>query len=132
MSIGTYLPGLESIQNKPKLPVTISQRGTSQHFTTLLDADGWIGPDGKPLEVRTQVDGIKNRKQLVAVIDTGFSLSQVPGYIADAIYSRYDGANFTNITRFGEVWTVPCDKEVLMTLKFGGESYPIHPLDATL
>ena len=32
----------------------------------------------------------------------------------------------------GNIWQLPCDKEVNITFKFGGKSYPIHPLDATI
>jgi hypothetical protein len=32
----------------------------------------------------------------------------------------------------GEVWTIPCDAEVNITIKIGGVTFPIHPLDTSL
>ncbi len=52
--------------------------------------------------------------------------------MADAIYSRVSGAEYRNITDIGEIWIVPCDEEVNITFKFSGNSYHIHPLDATM
>ncbi len=52
--------------------------------------------------------------------------------VADAIYSRFPGAEYHNVTGLGEVWIVPCDQEVNITFKFSGNSYYIHPLDATM
>jgi hypothetical protein len=74
---------LSSITNQPKLDVTIvstSQTG-NQHFQVLLDTDGLYGPDNKTVTVETDVDSTKNDKQLTAVVDTGFSLSQLPSYV---------------------------------------------------
>lgn len=53
--------------------------------------------------------------------------------IAAAIYSRVPGAKLANIDAFASpVWTVPCDFELNITLKFGGVAYPVHPLDTVM
>ena len=57
--------------------VSVFQSG-SQHWQTLIDEDGILGPDGQPIAVATVVDKTSNGKRLTAVFDTGFSLSQVP------------------------------------------------------
>lgn len=134
LSIGETLDGLDAVLNQPKLPVTIVpvRQAGDQHFQVLLDQNGFIGPDGQPIAVTTEVSGAKNPNQLTAVVDTGFSLTQVPRALADGVYSRFDGSEFVNVTGIGPVWIVPCDLEVNMTLKFGGVSYPVHPMDATL
>lgn len=80
LTIGEILPGFENITSQPKLTVTdvpIWEVG-DQHFQVLLDADGIIGPTGQPVKVKTAVDETKNKKQVTAIVDTGFSLSQVP------------------------------------------------------
>ncbi|KAK0487696.1 aspartic peptidase domain-containing protein [Armillaria novae-zelandiae] len=134
ISIGELLDGYSDVQSEPKLEVTIVPDGNSvyQHFQILLDEDGIIGPDGKPISIITGVNQTSNPRQATAVLDTGFSLSQVPKSVADAIYSRFSGAEYNNVTGIGEVWIVPCDEEVNITFKFGGNSYYIHPLDATM
>jgi hypothetical protein len=50
-----------AVTNQPKLPVTVlpgSDAG-NQHFQMLLDADGFIGPDGQPIAVTSAVSGTK-------------------------------------------------------------------------
>ncbi|KAJ8080232.1 hypothetical protein PM082_017062 [Marasmius tenuissimus] len=144
ISIGEILPTppsfaaqgihLENITSQPKLPVNILpvRKKTDQHFQILLDEDGIVGPDGHPIPFCTTVSGQKNTKQAVAVVDTGFSLTQVPRSVADAFYSRHDGAEFTNVTGIGGTWIMPCNQEVNLTFSVGGQKFPIHPLDATL
>ena len=52
--------------------------------------------------------------------------------MADAIYSRFDGATYTNVTGVGAVYTLPCEIEVNVTIKIAGRAYPVHPLDTNL
>jgi len=42
------------------------------------------------------------------------------------------GAQYQNVSDVGAAWTVPCDVEVNITFKIGGNSFPVHPLDATM
>ncbi|KAK0464234.1 aspartic peptidase domain-containing protein [Desarmillaria tabescens] len=134
ISIGELIPGYSSVENEPKLDVTIVpvRASSDQHFQILLDQNGLLGSDGQPASITTEVQQTSNSKQATAVVDTGFSLSQVPKSVADAIYSRFSGAEYHNITGIGEAWLVPCDQEVNITFKFSSISYPIHPLDATM
>ncbi|PBK97381.1 acid protease [Armillaria gallica] len=134
ISIGELLDGYSDVESQPKLEVTVVPDVDSiqQHFQILLDEDGIIGPDGKPIPITTAVEQTSNSKQATAILDTGFALSQVPKSVADAIYSGFSGAEYLNITGIGEVWIVPCDEEVNVTFKFSGNSYHVHPLDATM
>ena len=52
--------------------------------------------------------------------------------VADAFYARVPGAQLTNYSGLGEVYTLPCDVELNVTFKFANVSYPIHPLDTSL
>lgn len=77
-TISEVVPGFESILNEPKLPVvkvhTLTDR--DQHWQVLTDKNGFIGPDGQPI----QHDSIAPKApddQLVVVIDSGFTLPQV-------------------------------------------------------
>ena len=132
ITVGELVPGFENITTMPKLPVArVSLREKiDQHWQVLLDKDGITGPDGKVINATSIVDG---GKRLNAVLDTGFSLSQVPRQIADAIYGRIPGATFGAVGRgVGETWKFPCDVEVNLTISIGGVKYPIHPLDTSL
>jgi hypothetical protein len=134
ITIGDVLSGFEDVMNQPNLPVTIvvEQRKADQHFQVLLDEDGLIGPDGQPIPLHTNVNTTANQNQATVVVDTGFSLSQIPKDTAETIYSRYQGAELSTIDTVGQVWIVPCSQEVNITFKLAGQRYPIHPLDATL
>ncbi|PBK75119.1 acid protease [Armillaria solidipes] len=134
MSIGELLDGYSNVESEPKLEVTIVpvRESGGQHFQILLDEDGILGTDGKPISITTEVNQTSNSKQATAMLDTGYTLSQVPKSVADAIYSRVSGAEYRNVTDVGNVWIVPCDEEVNITFKFSGNSYHIHPLDATM
>lgn len=140
---------MQNITDQPKLTVKTvpSSRSGDQHWQVLLDPNGIIAPDGQPIALSSKVS---NTSSLTVMFDTGFSLNQVPKYglfswneetrshpgttryVADAIYSGFPGAQFTNVTATGPVWTLPCDIEVNTTLFFGNMSYPVHPLDTSL
>lgn len=53
---------------------------------------------------------------------------QVPRAVSDAIYGRVQGAEW-NVQN--SIWTIPCDQLLNLTFKFGGISFPIHPLDVS-
>ncbi|KAI0052291.1 acid protease [Auriscalpium vulgare] len=128
LTIGEAIPGYEKILEQPKVDV-VQVDPANQHWQVLLDEDGILGPDGQAIETLTGVSHPKNKKQLTAVFDTGFSLPQVPPTVAEAIYSRIPGARFSYNN---DTWVVPCTAEVNLTFKIAGQSYPVHPLDTTL
>ena len=132
ITIGELIPGFEKVKDMPKLPVAQVpvREKNDQHWQVLLDQGGITGPDKKTINVTSIVDG---GSRLNAVLDTGFSLSQVPRQLADAIYGRIPGATFGAVGRgVGETWRFPCDVEVNLTFSIGGVKYPIHPLDTSL
>ncbi|KAJ7914475.1 aspartic peptidase domain-containing protein [Mycena leptocephala] len=134
LTVGETLSNFTDIVNQPKLTVTevsITNQA-NQHFQVLLDANGFIGPDGNSIPITTEVGSTSNRKQATVVIDTGFSLPQVPSSVAKAIYSGFNGAELINDPSVGQIWLVPCTQEVNVTLKFGGKAFPVHPLDAAM
>lgn len=132
ITVGELVPGFENITQMPKLPVAqVSIRDTGdQHWQILLDKNGIIGPDGKVINVTSIVDG---GPRLNAVLDTGFTLPQVPRQVSDAIYGRIPGAVFGDAGNgAGQTWMFPCDVEVNLTFSIGGVNIPIHPLDTSL
>lgn len=52
-----------------------------------------------------------------------FTFPQVPRKVSDAIYGRVQGAEYDTKT---EMWLIPCDMEVNVTLKFGGVEFPLQ------
>ncbi|CDO76501.1 hypothetical protein BN946_scf184622.g9 [Trametes cinnabarina] len=139
LTVGEIIPGYEQVTSQPKLPVSVlsSDNSANQHWQVLLDSDGVIGPAGDnvidELNVKTVVGSTSNDKQLTVVLDTGYSLPQVPPAVAEAFYSKVPGASLVNRPDLdGQIWQIPCDKEVNVTFKFGGAEYPIHPLDTNL
>ncbi|KAF8895613.1 aspartic peptidase domain-containing protein [Infundibulicybe gibba] len=133
-TVGEVAKGYEDIINEPRLPVTdvpLDQRG-NQHFQILLDADGIYGPDGKVIPITTMAKETTDKKQATAIIDTGFTFPQVPAAVAKAIYGRIPGAEIMDIPTLGDIWILPCDREVNITFSLGGKKFPIHPLDATM
>ncbi|KAF8443005.1 aspartic peptidase domain-containing protein [Boletus edulis BED1] len=131
LSIGEVLPDYQDILNQPRLPVTISPINGSQHWQTLLDFNGIIGPNGTQIGIKTQVPGVQTQNATV-VFDTGFSFSQVPPYVAEALYSNIPGAKLINVSDGAQAWQLDCDQEINATFLFGGVEFPIHPLDLNL
>lgn len=148
ITVGHVVSEYQNITSQPKLSVARDQDSDNQHYQVLVDKNGIIGPDGNPIQAQSVVQGLD---QLIAVLDSGFSLPQVPACVAssrtaidtrsdgsncsavsNAIYSRVPGANFTNMKNVGNVWTLPCDVELNVTFKFEGVSFPINPLDTNL
>ncbi|KAF8555756.1 acid protease [Imleria badia] len=128
LAIGEVMTDYQDILNQPRLPVTLDPLQGNQHWQTLLDVNGLIGPNGKVIEIKTQVTGAQTPNATV-VFDTGFTLPQVSPSIAQALYGEIPGAVLTNLSDIGEIWVVPCDQEVTATLLFGGVEFPVHPLD---
>jgi len=128
MTIGELVPGYERIVDEPTLDVETVTRllKSDQHWQALTDKDhGISGPDGKIIEYDSIVPRAPDG-QLVAVIDSGFTFSQVPREVADAIYGRVNGAVY-DVSM--ERWVVPCNQYLNVVFHFGGKEFPIHPLD---
>ncbi|KAG6856241.1 hypothetical protein H0H87_006174 [Tephrocybe sp. NHM501043] len=130
LTVGQVIEGFENVLNQPKLPV-VNSIATDQHFQILLDEDGLIA-DGRSIAIHTEVASTPNDEQVTVVLDTGFSLPQVPSSVAAEIYGSFVGAQLEEIESLGKIWLLPCSQEVNITFKFQGKPYPIHPLDATL
>ncbi|TFK87338.1 acid protease [Polyporus arcularius HHB13444] len=139
LTVGELMTGYENITSQPKLPVSVvsSSETVNQHWQVLLDANGIVGPAGNDVisefNIESAVGSTGNKKQLTVVLDTGYSLPQVPASVAQAFYKDVPGAQLVTRSELsGQVWQLPCDKEVNITFKFGGVSYPVHPLDANI
>jgi hypothetical protein len=78
LSIGSVINSYEDIEKQPKLPALRDQFGI-QHWQTLMDENGIIGPDGEKITTKTTIEdptaGTEN--QYHVVFDTGFTFPQV-------------------------------------------------------
>lgn len=82
ITVSDILPGMQNISDQPKLTVKTvpSSRSGGQHWQVLLDPNGIIGPDGQPIVLSSKVSSTMNSSSLTVMLDTGFSLNQVPKY----------------------------------------------------
>ncbi|KAF8555757.1 acid protease [Imleria badia] len=129
-TMSSIVPGFENIASQPQIPVEKVYKLTDkdQHWQILTDKDvGIIGPDGQPIQYDSIVPKAPSG-QLVAVLDSGFTLPQVPRSVSDAIYGRVQGAEWSPSS---QAWLVPCGQLINVTFNFGGISYPVHPLDVS-
>ena len=130
LTIDEVLPQYSNITSYTKLMIDKVHRLTDadQHWQLLTDTNGIIGPDGNTIALKSIAPSAPDG-QLVAVLDTGFTLTQVPRGVSDAIYGRVPGAVYDQKSQF---WTVPCDSLINVSFKFGGVEIPIHPLDTVM
>lgn len=129
-TISSIVPGFENITTQPQVPVEEVYELTDedQHWQLLTDKNvGIMGPDGQPIQYSSIVPKAPSG-QLVAVLDSGFTLPQVPRSVSDAIYGRVQGAEWSTSS---QAWLVPCGQLINVTFNFGGISYPVHPLDVS-
>jgi hypothetical protein len=128
ITVSEIIPGYENITSATKLPVQKVHKLTSidQHWQILTDKDNSIiGPDGQIINIKSIAPQAPDGT-LVAVLDSGFSLPQVPRPVSDAIYGRVQGAVYDATS---ELWTLPCDQYLPLSFNIGGVNFPIHPFD---
>ncbi|KAG1790304.1 aspartic peptidase domain-containing protein [Suillus plorans] len=129
-TIGELVPGFENITSMPHLSIEKVYRVTNvdQHWQIVTDKNnGIIGPDGQPIKYSSIAPKAPDGT-IVGVLDSGFTLPQVPRTVSDAIYGRVQGAEWSVVN---QAWLVPCGQLINVTFNFGGVSYPIHPLDVS-
>jgi hypothetical protein len=126
VTVSEVVSGYENVTSQTKLWLKDAfMDANNQHWAVVTDNNGVIGPDGKTIAGDSIVRHISGGK-LVAVLDSGFTFSQVPRSMADAIYGRVQGATYS--TQEG-LWKVPCTQNLSIAFVFGGVTMPIHPLD---
>lgn len=126
ITVSELISGYESIASQPMLYIKDAFMDSSnQHWAVITDNNGVTGPDGSSISVESIVPHVSGG-QMVAILDSGFTFSQVPRKMSDAIYGRVQGASYS--TTDG-IWYVPCAQYLNMSFAFGGVTFPIHPLD---
>ena len=92
LTIGSPIPGFENVTSQPKLPVFEVSAKSGQHWQTLLDANGIIGPDGKHINTTSHVSG-GGKNKLNVIMDSGFSLPQVPKCVFSLMFLAWVHVN---------------------------------------
>ncbi|KAE9400432.1 acid protease [Gymnopus androsaceus JB14] len=135
-TIGEVIPGLEGYQKLDKSSLLLIDQYGNQHWETLLDSNGIIGPDGKRISTSTSIANPCKWNQG----STALLFLILPKDIVDEIYGRVPGAEFIesgsslahDLQGFSNFWRVPCAYELNVSFVFGGVEYPISPLDLTV
>lgn len=126
ITVSELVSGHENVTSQTKLWLKDAfMDSTNQHWAVVTDQNGVIGPGGNTISTESIVRHISGGK-MVAVLDSGFTFSQVPRKMSDAIYGRVQGATYS--TQEG-LWKVPCKQNLSLAFVFGGVTMPIHPLD---
>jgi hypothetical protein len=125
LTINEIVPSYEAINSQPKLPVKAlpGPLRVDQHWAGFIE--GIIGPDNNTIPLSSLVAGTPSG-QAVVIYDSGFTFPQMSNAVSDALYGRVQGARFDTQNN---LWTLPCDQEVNLTIVIGGQKYPVHPLD---
>ncbi|KAI0644417.1 acid protease [Trametes meyenii] len=127
--IGQHLTGRAAVTNAPKIP-----RVDFNHWTLLMDG---MKINGQPYTGfgKSVKESVPEGKT-ATVLDSGFTYSQLPVPVIDAIYSSIPGAVLYNGTVPGidnqptnTTWIVPCNASANISFAFGGQDYPVHPRD---
>ncbi|EKM59341.1 uncharacterized protein PHACADRAFT_249769 [Phanerochaete carnosa HHB-10118-sp] len=120
-SIGEVDPQYQAVLGNEPIPTW--PESYPSRWSILLDAVLISGEQAVP--VSSVVAGVPEG-QAVVLLDSGTSWTYAPPDVCTAIYGSVPGATFDD--DLGQ-WTVPCGAEIDIALQFGGQVYPIHPLD---
>ncbi|KAJ6535597.1 aspartic peptidase domain-containing protein [Mycena capillaripes] len=132
LTIAEYDADYQAVQSAPKLLQTPLNSGS---WSVVLDG---FSVGGKKIQWPTGVNGVPAGKNIV-VLDTGTTNILMPGDQVAAIYSSIPGAVLSpnsaiplgQFSSTNDVWVVPCTAQVEVVATFGGQDFPIHPLDVT-
>jgi len=132
LTISEYDSDYQAVANSPKIPQNPVNSGA---WTVTLDA---LKVGGKKIDWPSTMEQAPAGKNIVH-LDTGTTNIMMPSEIVAAVYSSIPGAVLSPdsnipLTQFSEsddVWVVPCNASVQVVATFGGQDFPIHPLDVT-
>ncbi|EIW64104.1 acid protease [Trametes versicolor FP-101664 SS1] len=130
-----------SITSAPHMIPVIDQ-GWETHMDGMTINGQFMDGHSGLISYATQFRGGLPPGKTIAVVDSGSSFMLImatfttvmgpPAYV-DAAYKNIPGAILTNDTAgAGPAYIIPCDTKLNLTLHFGGQPFPIHPLDAVI
>ncbi|KAJ7881992.1 aspartic peptidase domain-containing protein [Mycena olivaceomarginata] len=132
LSIAEYDPKYSAVQWLAKRPV---YPPTAKSWRILADG---VTVDGYPVPWTANAASTPSGNHIV-LLDTGTTNILVRPEVRDAIYSRVPGAFLAKNSSLRtshwsadhDAWIVPCSTPVSFSAIFGGQPYPLHPLDLT-
>ncbi|KAJ6469517.1 aspartic peptidase domain-containing protein [Mycena sanguinolenta] len=132
LTIAEYDSDYAAVASSPKIPQNPLNSGT---WAVTMDS---ISVGGKTINWPSTMEVAPAGKNIV-ILDTGTTNVMMPAEQVAAIYSSIPGAAFArnldqNIppTKFSTttgIWVLPCNASVNVVATFGGQPFPIHPLD---
>ncbi|KAI0828865.1 aspartic peptidase domain-containing protein [Trametes gibbosa] len=130
LTISELVTEYAAVTTAPRLEV-LNRYG----WSTWLDGMSVNGQfvDGHSVQDPAYFGGAIPEGKTVAVIDSGSSFVTAPQAYVDAVYKDIPGAVPTNETSgAGPGYIIPCDTKFNISFHFGGQEYPIHPIDAVV
>ncbi|KAJ7322878.1 aspartic peptidase domain-containing protein [Mycena albidolilacea] len=132
LTISEYDSDYQAVANSPKIPQNPVNSGA---WTVTLDG---LSIGGKKISWPSTMKEAPAGKNIVH-LDTGTTNIMMPAAQVAAIYSAIPGAvlspdSYIPQTKFSttyDVWVVPCNATPQVVASFGGQDFPIHPLDVT-
>ncbi|KAH9939100.1 acid protease [Epithele typhae] len=127
LTFSEVLADKTDVLTAPRIPSVFTSS-----WTALLDG---IYINGRFLSGgSTATNALANRTvvpegSMVASLDTGTSFIQGLKRYAEQVYVDVPGARREVQPDGDELWRLPCDTKVNVSLSFGGIEYPIHPAD---
>ncbi|KAH9848559.1 aspartic peptidase domain-containing protein [Lenzites betulinus] len=133
LTVSEILPDMLDVLQAPKFVSPINSQWTTvmdgvyvngvfvnghSNFSDIYQAHGIPVPDG----------------DTIATFDTGTSYIQGPPFYTHLIYQNVPGAQLigpgSELANPGQVmYSTPCDAKINITWSFGGNLYPMHPVD---
>ncbi|KAJ7716090.1 aspartic peptidase domain-containing protein [Mycena metata] len=132
LTISEYDSDYQAVANSPKISQNPLNSGA---WTVTLDG---LSVGGKKITWPSTMAQAPAGKNIVH-LDTGTTNVMMPAEQVAAIYSSIPGAVLspdslippTQFSTTNDVWVVPCNASVKVVASFGGQNFPIHPLDVS-
>ncbi|KAI0068713.1 acid protease [Artomyces pyxidatus] len=120
--VGETEPQYAAVNDSSPIPTFPVQN--PNRWNILLDA---IIVGANVISVNTTVPNAPSNKAVV-LLDSGTSYTYAPVEVCQAIYGNVPGAQYNKAA--GQ-WSVPCNAEIDLALQFGGQVFPMNPLDVS-
>ncbi|KAJ7185064.1 aspartic peptidase domain-containing protein [Mycena filopes] len=112
-----------AVSNSPHININPPDGG---RWTIPLDG---ITVDGKPVALPPSEVAKTPRGKMTVLLDTGTPSAGIPLALFNAIYGNIPGALWSASQNQS---VIPCNTTAIVTVIFGGVSFPIHPLDLSV
>ncbi|KAJ7923258.1 hypothetical protein B0H13DRAFT_2403852 [Mycena leptocephala] len=122
LTISEYDSDYQAVANSPKVPWFSTH---SSGWTVLLDA---LSVGGNKIDWPS-IGGEAPAGKNIVQIDIGTDNVRMPLVQLNALYSTIPGSVSTPYVP--NLWIIPCNASVNVVATFGGQDFPIHPLDLT-